>query len=164
MLQLRFLSNWKSWIFQLGNNIFAAVALQSSMSVAVKLSCMIACPIKHPSRLSWTTQQCYNIFINIFSDRREYRIIFRLVNTLGKTIVLTTPIPSYRTVTLVPGEVFTLNTTVATQRPIFINVLDPATNQRARINGKTVHVVFPKLTLVPYTGRLHRVAFHLLGK
>lgn len=64
---------------------------------------------------------------------------------------LRTKLPSYEKIVLEPGQSVNLNTTVANQIPVFINVHDAVTNDHTPINGKSVYLVFPKLYLVPYT-------------
>jgi hypothetical protein len=72
-----------------------------------------------------------------------------LENTASKDILIDTGLPSQKSVVLAPGEVFTLNTTVASSHPVFINLRDPITKELAHyFVGKKMHVVFPKLYLI----------------
>lgn len=79
-----------------------------------------------------------------------YRVVFNLVNTASKTILLRSKIPGYESVVLAVGEVLRLNTTVPSRRLIFINIYDAKTNQRAYVQRKSVYIVVPKLERVPY--------------
>ena len=84
------------------------------------------------------------------SVAQVYRVVFNLVNTAGKTVVLRSKIPGYESVVLESEQVLKLNTTVPNSLPVFINVHNAITNERTSVNGKTVFLIFPKLYMVHY--------------